>query len=102
LSVLKHDITHFRTGNPRPEDLDLVVEIADSTLSFDLKTKADLYARAGIIEYWVLDIPNRRMIVHRDPKDGHYASIVAYAADESVSPLAAPNSALLVRDAIIL
>jgi Uma2 family endonuclease len=85
--------------NPRPEDALLVIEVAASSLRFDLSTKADLYARAGIPDYWVLDIESRRMIVHREPKDGKYTSVTAYSEDESVAPLAAPESALQVATA---
>ena len=99
LIVLKRDLSHFTKENPRPQDLQLVVEVADSTLGFDLTTKGGLYARAGIIEYWVLDIAGRRMIVHRDPEAGRYASVAAYGVEESVSPLAAPDSRLRVGDA---
>jgi Uma2 family endonuclease len=99
LIVLKEDFTTFRSSNPKPADLHLVVEIADTTLAFDLKVKAALYARAAIPEYWVLDITGRRLIVHRDPQAGTYQSVVAYAEDESVSPLSAPTAALRVRDA---
>ena len=85
--------------NPQPADLRLVVEVSDSTLSFDLTTKARLYARARIVEYWVVDIQARRIIVHRDPRDGQYRSVVAYAEQESVTPLASPNSGFLVGSA---
>jgi Uma2 family endonuclease len=85
--------------NPQPIELRLVVEISDSTLGFDLKTKAALYARAGIVEYWVLDIPAHRLIVHRDPRNGLYQSITVYRSDESVAPLAAPHSEFRVGDA---
>lgn len=98
LIVLRRDLAEF-AGNPRPEDLHLVIEIADSTLSFDLNIKARLHARAAIVEYWVLDIAGRRMIVHRDPRDGRYQSVVAYAEDERVASLATPQSELQVRDA---
>jgi Uma2 family endonuclease len=99
LIVLKRDLSHFTQGNPRPEDLHLVIEVADSTLGFDLTTKAALYARAGVPEYWVLDVTGRRLIVHRDPRAGRYVSVAAYAEEESVAPLAAPESFLRVRDA---
>src|SRR6266699_1568078 len=89
LIVLKRDLSHFTSENPCPQDLQLVVEVADSTLGFDLTRKAALYARAGIVEYWVLDVAGRRIIVHRDPRGGRYASGVAYSANESVAPLAA-------------
>jgi Uma2 family endonuclease len=55
--------------------------------------KAPLYARAGIVEYWVVDISARRIIVHRDPRDGAYRSIEAYNEQESVRPLALSQSA---------
>jgi len=85
--------------NPQPADLRLVVEISDSTLCFDLATKARLYARARIVEYWVVDIPGRRIIVHRDPQEGQYRSVVAYSEQESVNPLASPDSELPVGSA---
>ena len=56
-------------------------------------------ARAGIVEYWVLDIAGRRMFVHREPRGGHYAAVVAYNCEESVAPLCAPESPFLVKNA---
>jgi Uma2 family endonuclease len=92
LIVIKRDLSHYLSANPRPEDLRLLVEISDSTLAFDLGTKAPLYARAGIAEYWVLDIPARRLFVNRDPKAGKYQSISEYSEHEAVSPLSAPEA----------
>ena len=51
LIVLKRSFSKFRSASPQPEDLDLVVEVADTTLTFDLTVKAALYARAQIVEY---------------------------------------------------
>jgi Uma2 family endonuclease len=99
LMVLKRDLSHFTSENPRPQDLHLVVEVADSTLGFDLTRKATLYARASIVEYWVLDIYGCRMIVHRHPQLEGYASVTAYGDEESVAPLAAPESRLRIKDA---
>jgi hypothetical protein len=76
LSVLNRDRSSF-SRNPQPEDLSLVVEISDSTLNFDLTVKAGLYARACIIELWVLDINGRRLLVQRNPVAGRYSSVVA-------------------------
>jgi Uma2 family endonuclease len=90
LIVLSKPSREFK-DNPQPVDLRLVVEISDSTLGFDLTTKARLYARARIVEYWVVDIPGRRIIVHRDPQEGQYRSVIAYAEQESVKPLASPD-----------
>jgi Uma2 family endonuclease len=96
--VLARPSREFPKNNPQPTDLRLVVEISDSTVGFDLKTKSALYARAGIIDYWVFDIPARRLIVHRDVHQGMFRSITAYSAQEAVAPLAAPESALLLGD----
>jgi hypothetical protein len=71
LIVLKREFSTF-DSNPQPNDLKLVVEIAGSALKFDLTVKAALYARAAIVEYWVLDVAGRRLIAHRSPVSGTY------------------------------
>jgi len=97
--VLKRSYSGFHSATPQPADLQLVVEVADSTLTFDLTVKAALYARAGIVEYWLLDVSSRRLIVHRDRQDWRYRSIVAFGEDESAAPLAAPDSPFRVAEA---
>ncbi len=96
LIVFKRAGGAFEFSVPQPAELALVVEVSDTTLRFDLKVKANLYARAGIADYWVLDINGRRLIVHRDPTPAGYGSVVAYGESEKVSPLAAPDRELLV------
>jgi Uma2 family endonuclease len=98
LIVTSRDLSHFLVLNPQPADVVLLVEIANTTLGFDLTTKARLYARAGIADYWVVDVPWRRIIVHRDPVDGEYRMVVSYAEGELVSPLAAAGTELRVRE----
>jgi len=91
LIVLARPSREIRSGNPQPSDIRLLVEVSDTTVKFDLTVKARLYARAGIAEYWVVDIPARRIVVHRDPQDGQYRSVVAYSENESVRPMASPE-----------
>ena len=64
----------------------------------DLGAKAALYASAGIPEYWVLDLTANRIVVHRDPIGERYNSIVAYDADEAVTPLAAESASIRLND----
>jgi Uma2 family endonuclease len=99
LVVLAKPSLEYWERNPRPSDLRLVVEISDSTLGFDLTAKAELYARAGIIEYWVVDVAARRLIVHRDPRAGLYRLVTAYAEQETLAPLAAPHSEFRIAEA---
>jgi Uma2 family endonuclease len=93
LIVLKTDFATF-DSNPQPADLALVVEIADTSLKFDLTVKASLYARAGIAEYWVLDVAAKRLIVHRAPESGTYTFVAIYNENEAIAPLAAPHAPL--------
>lgn len=93
LIVLSRDWSTIVSGNAQPKDVRLVVEISDSTLAFDLSVKAGLYARAGIAEYWVLDVTGHRLICHRAPTAGRYSSVIAYSKDESLEPLSAPGFA---------
>jgi Uma2 family endonuclease len=101
--VLNREYSTFVSKNPAPDDIRLLVEIAHSSLTFDLTTKAALYARAGIAEYWVLDVENRRLLVHRNPNfgDGKYGTIVAYEEHESVALLAAPEHEFPVSIAFV-
>ncbi|MGH9719998.1 MAG: Uma2 family endonuclease [Bryobacteraceae bacterium] len=99
LIVLAKPHWEYRNANPQPADLRLVVEISDSTLGFDLTAKAELYARAGITEYWVVDVAARRLNVHRDPHSGTCQLITAYSDQEAVRPLASPNSEFRVGKA---
>ncbi|MBY0506599.1 MAG: Uma2 family endonuclease [Bryobacteraceae bacterium] len=83
---------------PRPKAADvlLLVEVSDTTLAFDLKAKAGLYARAEIQDYWVLDVNQRRLIVHRLPREGVYQDISVFAGTESVAALATPEAPVVV------
>jgi Uma2 family endonuclease len=99
LVVLTKPSREFQVAIPRPGDLRLVIEISGSTLGFDLTTRAELYARAGIVEYWVVDVAARRLVGHRDPREGLYHSVTAYGEEETVTPLASPRSEFRVSDA---
>ena len=72
--------------------------MSSTTLSFDLSVKAGLYARAGIGEYWVVDVEGRRVIVHRRPEDGLCRDVAAYWAGERVATLGAPEQTILVEE----
>ena len=96
LVVLNRHVNSIKTGNHVPADILLVCEISDTSIAFDLRTKANLYARAGIIEYWVLDVTNSRLIVHREPSPAGFQSVQVYGPDESIAPLAAPEAKTLV------
>jgi Uma2 family endonuclease len=86
------------SADPKPGEIQLLIEASDSTVRYDLTTKASLYARAGIVEYWVVSLPDRVLTVHRDPQEGLYHDVRTYREDESVAALAARNKAVRVAD----
>jgi Uma2 family endonuclease len=100
LIVLRREWSTFVLANPQPEDVQLLVEISDSTLNYDLSVKAALYARARIVEYWVLDVNGRHLIVHREPEGDGYLSITVYVEEESVAPLVAPKAEFCAGQAL--
>ena len=71
--------------HPRGDETLLVVEVADTSLRIDLTIKRDLYARAGVPEYWLLNLKGRKLVVHRDPKKGVYATTTTLTSRDSVS-----------------
>ena len=66
--------TRYLQHHPYPEDIYWLVEIADTTLTYDLGTKRKLYAQAGIQEYWVIDVTVRQLTVFRDLQHGEYST----------------------------
>lgn len=58
--------------HPRPEDVFLLIEVADSSLAFDRKAKTPLYAQAGIPEYWIVNLNDRQIEIFRSPAEGEY------------------------------
>ncbi len=77
--------------HPRPADVLLLVEVSDTSSRLDLGRKRALYARAGIAEYWVLDLVRRTAVVNRDPRGDVYASVQEYGAADKIAPLAFPD-----------
>lgn len=97
-------------GSPRdysqqPTTAALVVEVSDTSLPIDTGVKAQLYAIAGIADYWVVDLNNRLVIVHRDPRPdpaspsgASYRTVTSLTAGQGVTPLATPQATVNVSD----
>lgn len=77
--------------HPRPTDIYLVVEVADSTVDYDREVKADRYAAAGIPEYWLVDLPNEAVEVFRQPEDDGYAERIRHRAGDSLAIAKLPD-----------
>ena len=83
---------------PQAEDCALLVEVADSSADFDRKKKSRMYAGANIPEYWVLDLPKSRVIVHRRPQAGAYREVTECGVDASFTSPVFGARTIVVKD----
>jgi Uma2 family endonuclease len=75
VALLRWRDDFYRHAHPTPADVLLVVEVADTTVETDRQVKIPLYARAGIPEVWLVNIPGERIEVYSDPEDETYRQV---------------------------
>ena len=85
-----------RYGRVRPTAADvlLLIEVSDSSLDADLREKADIYARSGVAEYWVVDIPASRIHVMSESDGQHYRNIQIVVPPNPLAPRCRPAANL--------
>jgi Uma2 family endonuclease len=76
----------YRSGSPRPDDILLVIEVAESSLPYDRTTKLRLYARAGVREYWVVSVAGEWIEVYRSPEGDGYRDRRRVGVGERIAP----------------
>lgn len=76
----------------------LVIEVADSSLRKDRRVKGPLYASQGVREYWIVNLVDDVVEVHRDPRTDSYATLTTHARGETVAPLEFPDLVVAVDD----
>jgi Uma2 family endonuclease len=96
--LLRPRADRYRDSLPRPEDVLLIVEVADSSLAYDRDTKMRLYARAGIPEAWLMDVDGERIVVCRGPTPDGYAEVTEHRQGARLRPLAFPDLELTWED----
>ncbi|BAY60034.1 hypothetical protein NIES22_00910 [Calothrix brevissima NIES-22] len=85
----------YREHHPYPENIFWVIEYANSSLEKDLEEKSKIYAEAGILEYWVVNLKKLHLVVFRDILDGEYASKQTLTTG-TIQPLAFPDISVAV------
>ena len=88
----------YQTGAPRPEDVLLIVEVAESSLRYDRTVKLRLYARAGVAEYWIVDVVGGAIESYRSPEGETYREPRRAGRGESLAPAAFPDVVISVDD----
>jgi len=88
----------YENKHPSPEDVLLLIEIADSSMERDRDVKLALYAIAGIQEYWIEDIQTNALLAFRNPIQDHYETMLTFHRGETIAPLSFPNIQLSVDE----
>ena len=91
IAIVRIDPFDYATHHPTPSEVYLIIEVADSSLTFDREIKAKAYARSGIADYWVLNVNDRQIHVFREPAENGYQSELILGENGSISPLQFPT-----------
>ncbi len=90
-SVLKPRADDYISSIPVAADVLLLIEVANSSLGYDRKIKLPLYARHGIPEVWILNVPQRLIEAHRAPGPDGYATVSIHGTDSAPAPVMLPD-----------
>ncbi|MDW3648448.1 MAG: Uma2 family endonuclease [Bacteroidia bacterium] len=74
IAILKFRADDYTDSHPGPEDIILIIEVADSSLEYDQQLKLPNYALANIPVCWIVDLENGQIEVYTNPKDGNYST----------------------------
>ncbi|WP_243027155.1 Uma2 family endonuclease [Thermus albus] len=85
LVLLAYREDFYRDRIPEAQDALLLVEVAETSLPYDLGVKVPLYAKAGVPEVWVVDLEGGRVLVHRGPGEGGYKEVRTLGAGETLA-----------------
>jgi len=87
-------------SHDHPTQALLIVEVAESSLRKDRGVKAALYARAQVPEYWILNLTDRTVEVHRAPRGERYTSVVTHAAGDVIHPESFPDLKISIAEVL--
>ena len=96
--LLRYREDCYRTQHPKPEDVLLAVEVADSSLDYDRDVKIPLYAEAGIPEAWLVALPSDSVFSYRDPSPTGYREVRQYRRGDVITPEAFPDEPFTVDE----
>lgn len=100
IALLKPRQDFYAERHPEPEDVLLIIEVADTTLLSDRNVKIPLYARFAIPESWLVNLPEKAIEVYHDPVDGRYRKSLKFKRGDVLSSPTVPGLSLKVDDII--
>jgi Uma2 family endonuclease len=90
IALLKPRSDFYSTSHPVAPDVLLLVEVADSSLERDREDKLPIYARAGIHEVWIVNLPQQQIEIYREPNAAGYTNVCIASDGDIVSPMEIP------------
>jgi len=90
----------YQDAHPGPDDLFLIIEVAETTAAYDRHVKSPLYATHGIPEYWLIDLTAGRLEIYREPTGSGYRSTIRPEPTETISPIGLPGLTIAVANLI--
>jgi Uma2 family endonuclease len=96
--VLRVKADFYKSGKPKPEDVLLLIEVADSTVRSDRYVKVPKYGAAGIPETWLVDLQHGVVLVHTEPQADGYGSVHTLKPGDVARPLAFPEVELAIAE----
>ena len=96
LVLLRPRDDFYASRHRAPEDILLVIEIADSSIEYDRDVKAAMYAASGIPEYWLVDLNSNVVTRHQSPERGVYQSIERLRRGQRIAPTLLPTCTIAV------
>ena len=98
LALLRECADFYDSGPAGPEDVLLLIEVADSSVDYDRYEKLPRYARAGIPEVWIAVLPERIIAAHTGLVDGRYTMRRTFSPGDTISPGCFPDAVLPVAE----
>ena len=98
VALLRFRDDYYGTSHPTPEDVLLVIEVADSSLEYDREVKAHLYGRAGVPETWVKNLPEDCIERFTEPGPDGYSQHTVHHRGETLTPVSLPDLELPVDE----
>lgn len=98
IALLKLRDDYYAARHPKPSDALLLIEVADSSLITDRTIKVPLYARAGIKEVWLVNLPKEMIEVYSDPVNGKYVKCAKFKRGEVVNSPTVKRLSLKVNE----
>ncbi|BAY25819.1 hypothetical protein NIES2100_56270 [Calothrix sp. NIES-2100] len=98
VALLKPRDDFYATAHPQPQDIFLLIEVADSTIEYDREQKIPLYAQANIIEVWLVDINEQIIEVYQQPTPAGYQIVQKFTSGQNLSITAFPDVNITVNE----